>query len=1207
MELFGIRLRPEKLSKNLTYVFFATAWSSVNGGINSFNMDLCNAIARFGIKISIFLPDGGKLDADIPNNIVVHKLRTGLEEFDANSIKFVQQKLGECSSIVWVGHDAITGGIAICLRKAVGGKSVVFHHMDYSNYYFLKPKDGSEKIQNQKYLLREADIVIGVGPRLADNAKHIRSHDMETYTLVPGVPQRSPRKALKFDYRLMMCGRLALSEDRVKNMTAGIKGATTVLARLQGGRGSITLIGATASEVTSIRQSTEQSVAINPIPYIEDREKYFDSLQDADLLLMPSVKEGFGLVAWEALSLGIPVLVSKSSGFFELMQQFGLAESIASVEIKGIPAIDEKTIAAELQQCLAGYTSLKERAIAAAQALQRHTWSKAAETFIELTGGELDISAEDSAPVLAVEQDVDVKQGKVKTTVRDREVQAAGFERFEDVLALTAKRRSLLFPKADSTDSSKKIKFEYWAAWSPQKSHFLYIHPNANLKQTVKRFAELFRQTGQDVPRPLYVLRRDKGESQYIQRLISEEGLKIQVSEFVLKDYIWEFCIDASFKSTVAVAPAHYIDQKIVVQHGIDEGASAGELLLEKLSSSPDANAHLVVAPGGMGKTWLCRNLAASLLSKNADNRLPVLIQAENLREYIEKVGSAHVQIASVYDLYDLYVRSQKIEAPYDKATFELAIICGNIVLIVDGLDELATMLQERFDLSKFLDSVVELSSSLLSSHILLTTRDSLLVDDNATSRLDIAKYELLGFDDSDWKRYAGKRFAKYAYKDELIAKLTSTLSSLKFADVGGRIVPFFVDVLCNVIEDDAVSGFTQSFDLSSDVPPYPSNNEVIDHLIHSVFRREVRRQSIDIPIDELMSVMTELVSEQGENFGIDKLQHALALLWDTKADVLLEKISLNPLFLKGAQSLRLRYDFLQSYFRSLFLIECFRKALSAPEALNAFAKSNAAQSPEVAYLRKYYEGKSADLDDHVRKLIPKLREQIRSEDQKKSELGRRATSGVLKVYAAARNFNSAKMSIKLTELFPSSGGMKSMDGVAIYGDFLPLDFSDTLVTNSKFLDYKNFGRSKFEGARFLSCIFERCLDDIQMNNRLHLAEFDSTCTLGDVSTLVAYSRNSQVVEQAAIEQECLTFLRSFYKSGNLFDPKPLWIKFSEKVRGLKSKSLDKLVPMYLTVKSKKGADTYYALSEEFEASAKGFVDNNYVDARMRSFIDFVR
>lgn len=261
---------------NQTYVFFVTAWSSANGGINSFNMDLCNAIAQLGPKICIFLPSDGNTDADVPDNVAVSTLPTTWLEFSGKSVEVVQERLADRANIVWVGHDAVTGGLANYMRKVAGGRSVVFHHMDYSNYYFLKQRDGDDKIRNQKHILKEADVVIGVGPRLADSAKHVRPHHMETYTLEPGVPQRPPVKARKFDHRLMMCGRLDMSEDKVKNLTAGVKGAITALARFPGGRGSVTLIGATASDVATMRVSTEQSVAVNPIPYIKSREKYFD-------------------------------------------------------------------------------------------------------------------------------------------------------------------------------------------------------------------------------------------------------------------------------------------------------------------------------------------------------------------------------------------------------------------------------------------------------------------------------------------------------------------------------------------------------------------------------------------------------------------------------------------------------------------------------------------------------------------------------------------------------------------------------------------------------------------------------------------------------------------------------------------------------------------------------------------------------------------
>lgn len=1198
------------MSNNKSIIFFATSWSAANGGVNSFNMDLCNAIANTGINIYIFLPVGADNSSEPRENIQLKILPTTFSDFNKKSVNFVLEELPSSQEFIWVGHDAISGGAALFMRNSAGGRCIIFHHMDYSNYYYLKKSDSAEKIRIQKHLLKSADVVIGVGPRLTSSAKHIRPRHAETYSIEPGVPAFQSEHSREFDYRIAICGRLSVSEDKVKNLTAGVKGAVNALQKLPTKRGCITLLGSTPSDVAAMHLTKGASIAINPVPYINSRDEYFSELQDADLVLMPSVREGFGLVAWEALALGIPVLVSKSSGFFELLQQLELAELVSSVEISGVAAIDEVNIAAHIYACLSEYPIQKANAKKAAEIIQTKTWQRAAERFLSLASGPTELPVGKDSESATISSKPEIKQEKPRPIALNKEAQSAGFERFEDVLALTAKRRKLLLPKQETTDFSRnqKIKFEYWATFSPQPSYFLYIHPTTNLKQTLKRFCQLLRTTNQEAPAQLFVLRRDKGENQYIQRLAVEENLSTTIADFSLKDYIWDYCIDENFKRKgSAEAPLYYIDQKISIQGRTQDGPSARELLLEKLGKTPEFNAHLVVAPGGMGKTWLCRSIAAGLSNDQTENRLVVLIQAENLREYIAEVGSAHIQVTSVFDLYELHARSQNSECPYDRGTFELAVICGNIVLIVDGLDELATVLQERFDLSKFLDSVVELSSSLLSSHILLTTRDSLLVDDSATSKFGIARYELLGFDDSDWKRYAAKRFRTNEHKELIVSKLTSVLNSLIFADETGRIVPFFVDVLCNIIEDDASLEETQSFDLSNGITPYHSNNEITDHLIHSIFRREIRRQSIDLDIDQLIALVAELISEQGDNFGQEALLHALELLYETRAVGLLQKISLNPLFQKGVKSLRLRYDFLQSYFRSLFLIECLQKNLHTPEALNAFAKSNATESPEVAYLRKYYQGKAEILDDQLFEIVPKFREQARSSDNKRAELGRRAISGVLKIYIAARGFGTAKVSEKIIELFPTPSMKKTIDGLAVYGDFPPLDFSETTVFNSKFLDYKNFGRGKFEGAKFISCIFENCVDETQLNSTLHLAEFETSCTLGDVATLVSSSRSHQIIEEQTLEQECLTFLRCFFKYGAPYDPKPIWIKFSPKVRGLKQKVLEKLVPEYLFVKSQKGSDTHYELSPSFISSARNFIDNNYIDATMRKFMAYVK
>ena len=54
--------------------------------------------------------------------------------------------------------------------------------------------------------------------------------------------------------------------------------------------------------------------------FIQSRDRLKDLLCEADLAIMPSKSEGFGLVALEALSAGLPILVGSRSGFAKALE-----------------------------------------------------------------------------------------------------------------------------------------------------------------------------------------------------------------------------------------------------------------------------------------------------------------------------------------------------------------------------------------------------------------------------------------------------------------------------------------------------------------------------------------------------------------------------------------------------------------------------------------------------------------------------------------------------------------------------------------------------------------------------------------------------------------------------------------------------------------------------------------------------------------------
>ena len=62
--------------------------------------------------------------------------------------------------------------------------------------------------------------------------------------------------------------------------------------------------------------------------FVESGERLKELLCEADLGIMPSRTEGFGLTGLEALSAGLPILVSRNSGFGEALRSLPLGKPV---------------------------------------------------------------------------------------------------------------------------------------------------------------------------------------------------------------------------------------------------------------------------------------------------------------------------------------------------------------------------------------------------------------------------------------------------------------------------------------------------------------------------------------------------------------------------------------------------------------------------------------------------------------------------------------------------------------------------------------------------------------------------------------------------------------------------------------------------------------------------------------------------------------
>ena len=127
---------------------------------------------------------------------------------------------------------------------------------------------------------------------------------------------------------------LSLVFGRGDNEDFRLKGydvAAQAIAELKDMTYKLVFVGATRGEEEKVaKKLVEQGIGPNQLTvrrFNESREQLAQLFSEVDLAILPSRTEGFGLAALEALSAGLPVLVSGNSGLGEALKKVPFASS----------------------------------------------------------------------------------------------------------------------------------------------------------------------------------------------------------------------------------------------------------------------------------------------------------------------------------------------------------------------------------------------------------------------------------------------------------------------------------------------------------------------------------------------------------------------------------------------------------------------------------------------------------------------------------------------------------------------------------------------------------------------------------------------------------------------------------------------------------------------------------------------------------------
>lgn len=331
-------------------VFLDTSWGVKHGGINAFNMDLCIACAKvlkdeYNVICVVTHAKPEEIASATKDGVTIislfdaYKAEDKLDSSWADKI-WRQLKSKNLTVEWWVGHDIKSGEVANLMPQISGqGSSAVIKHMSYIDYVTLKTGNASKaqkKSEEQKNIFSKANKCFAVGPLLTDRLHDMLGGENDITTLIPGLPYITPQKAPR-TFTAVTFGRLDPENDRIKQGTTAIAAFAEAckLADNSSGRPEalrknprMKLFGISAAggeEEESLRNLANEragkAINVMPLPYEEDRDKLFEELAKSSVALMLSWHEGFGLVGWEAISAGVPLILSEHSGLFELIRK----------------------------------------------------------------------------------------------------------------------------------------------------------------------------------------------------------------------------------------------------------------------------------------------------------------------------------------------------------------------------------------------------------------------------------------------------------------------------------------------------------------------------------------------------------------------------------------------------------------------------------------------------------------------------------------------------------------------------------------------------------------------------------------------------------------------------------------------------------------------------------------------------------------------
>ena len=282
--------------------------------------------------VSVYLPQCTEEDKRVAASHNVHLIEA--EELHGLEPELWLSSLPEGHSVDCViGHGIHLGKQVQLIKRQRDCKWIQVVHTDpeelgmYKSYEDAISK-GEKKHQVEVKLCQLADQVVAIGPKLAEAfSAYLRfcGKDQEVLNFTPSIftefADVTQATEERKTFHVLVFGRGDGEDFHLK----GYDIAAKAIAELKGMQYKLVFVGAPSGEEEMVAERLlKEGIGHDQLAvhhFNESRKHLAELFCEVDLAIMPSRTEGFGLAALEALSAGLPVLVSGSSGLGEALKK----------------------------------------------------------------------------------------------------------------------------------------------------------------------------------------------------------------------------------------------------------------------------------------------------------------------------------------------------------------------------------------------------------------------------------------------------------------------------------------------------------------------------------------------------------------------------------------------------------------------------------------------------------------------------------------------------------------------------------------------------------------------------------------------------------------------------------------------------------------------------------------------------------------------